>query len=320
MKLIQNLIYCLLIVFLLNSCDNKPIPLRVGLLVWPPYEFFYLAEKEGFYDEYSIDLIDYKTPSEVMRAYNNGLLDAIIITNHLYIQLNNDFQRDQIIQVINYSKGADVLLVKPEFNSVNDLVGKRIGAEASGLGLYVLQRFLEFNNISIDQINYVPVDVANQVEEFRDGKIDAVITYEPFATKIKSLSGKEIFNSSQIPFEICDVLISKKEIIESKKDQFISLSEGYFKALNLFKVNPNAYEEFLAEREGISPKEFIKALNGIEILDLNENQKLYTDNKDIDFLVRLENVNKKMVEFGIVKNVINSQNILNSNIIMSIEE
>ena len=88
----------------------------------------------------------------------------------------------------------------------------------------------------------------------------------------------------------------------------------------MFKVNPDAYEEFLAEREGISPKEFIKALNGIEILDLNENQKLFTDNKDIDFLLRLENVNKKMVEFGIVKNVINSRNILNSNIIMSIEE
>jgi len=306
-------------VSLLSCSNNKSEPLRVGILLWPPYEFFYLAENLGYYQNKNIQLIDYRTPSEAIRAYKTGLLDAIIVTNHLFFEMNDQRLVDRIIMVINYSSGSDVLLGKPEIKSVNELKGKKVGAEASALGLYVMLRFLEINGLSPKDIKHIPVDVGNQGQSYKKGLLDGVVTYEPYATELKKHGAAELCNSKAIPLEISDILISTPLIIEQKREQLEILCAGFFKAQNVYQKSPSDYTSFLASRENVTDKEFLDALNGIQILDLSDNKKILLKSEE-SYFKTLSVVNRKMINYHLIKTIQNEYELIDNRIIENIDE
>src|SRR6476646_10819826 len=84
MKLIQqciiSLITGILLVFLLGNCAKEQPPLRLGTVVWPGIEIFYLARDLGYYKNTPIRLVDYPSGSELIRAYRNGELEAATLT------------------------------------------------------------------------------------------------------------------------------------------------------------------------------------------------------------------------------------------------
>ncbi|AUC83814.1 hypothetical protein CW731_00260 [Polaribacter sp. ALD11] len=309
----------LLIIILFLSCKNKtPEPLRVGMLLWPPNEFFHLAENLGYYKDMNIQLIDYQTPSELLRAYETGLLDALIGTDHIFLKMNDNNLKDRILMVIDYSSGGDILLAKPEITSMKGLKGKRLGAEASPLGIFLMFRFLELYGLSPNEITHVPVDIANQPQAYDNGLFDAVITYEPFATKIKKQGAVELCNSKEIPFEISDVLISTPMIISKKREQFEVLCKGFFEVLEVYRKDPEKYKPEFTARQNISSEEFIKALNGVTILNLNDNKRSIKNPK-ASYFKTLSKVNKKMVDYKLIETNHNVTKLIDTSIIKNID-
>lgn len=300
------------------SCKNKQTePLRVGVILWPANEFFYLAENLGYYKGHNIKLIDYRTPSEVIRAYETGLLDAILITDHLYLKINDTNVNDRILMIVDYSSGSDVLLAKPEITTTEELKGKKVGAESSALGIFVMLRFLEIHGLSSDDIIHVPVDVANQPQAFENGLFDAIITYEPFATEMKKDGAVELCSSKEIPFEISDVLISSPMLIAQKSAQLEILCQGFFDALDVYQKDPAKYISKLSRRQNITSKEFSNTLQGIRLLNLNDNKKLFKNPK-AGYYNTFSEVNKKMIEYNLIETKHKTTELIDTRIINNI--
>lgn len=300
------------------SCNNKQEePLRVGVMLWPPYDFFYLAENLGYYKDQNIQLIDYRTPSEVIRAYETGLLDAIMITDHLFLKINDTNVNDRVIMLIDYSSGSDLLLAKPEITTTEELKGKKIGAESSALGIFVMLRFLEIHGLSPNDITHVPVDVENQPQAYENGLFDAVVTFEPFASEIKNQGAIELCNSKEIPFEISDILISSPKTITKKRKQLELLCQGFFDALDVYQKNPGKYISKLSRRQNITSKEYSNALQGIILLNLSDNKKLFK-NPDAGFYNTFSEVNKKMIDYNLIETKHNIIELIDTRIINNI--
>lgn len=314
----KNIFIGFIVSLLFLSCKNKQSePLRVGVILWPANEFFYLAENLGYYKDQHIKLIDYRTPSEVIRAYETGLLDAILITDHLYLKINDANVNNRIIMLVDYSSGSDVLLAKPGITTTEELKGKKIGAESSALGIFVMLRFLEIHGLSPDDITHVPVDVANQPQAFKNGLFDAIITYEPFATEMRKKGAIELCNSKEIPFEISDVLISSPMVIAQKSAQLEVLCQGFFDAVDVYQKDPAKYISKLSRRQNITSKEFSKTLQGITLLNLNDNKKLFKST-NAGYYNTFSEVNKKMIDYNLIDTKHNITELIDTRIINNI--
>jgi NitT/TauT family transport system substrate-binding protein len=265
----------MLCVFSITGCTKEPqTPLHIATNVWPGYEPLYLARSLGYFNESTVRFHEMTTSADVLKAFRNHAIDVAALTLDEALLLIQDGIDARILLVTNISNGADTIVSNPTIKTIQDLKGKRIGVESMALGAYVLSRALDKAGLTPRDVTIVPVAVQEHVRAYAAGKIDAVVTFEPAKTKIIALGGRSIFDSSQIPNEIIDVIVVRSDILQSKSRQIQELEEGWFKALEYLQKNPADAARRMGKREGITAAEFTESLKGLIIPDKNENERL----------------------------------------------
>ena len=98
------------------------------------------------------------------------------------------------------------MLARPELKELKDIKGRRVGVESGALGAYVLARALQIAGLNRTDISVVSIPVPEQEQAFQGRRVDAVVTMEPNRTRLLAQGARQLFDSSQIPGEIVDVL------------------------------------------------------------------------------------------------------------------
>ncbi|GET44023.1 ABC-type nitrate/sulfonate/bicarbonate transporter protein [Microseira wollei NIES-4236] len=264
-----------LLLFALVSCvQEPPPPLRIGTNVWPGYETLYLARSLGYYDNTPIRLVDYPSGTEEVRAYRNGEIEAagISLDQALVLAATNPDVR--IVTVMDFSAGGDAILGKPNIKNLPGLKGRKVGVESTALGAFVITRALGKVGLSPQEVEIVPLQVSEHERAFKEGKIDAVVTFGPPLTKLLATGAKILFDSKQIPGEIVDVLIVRSSAIQNQPDAVQALVNGRFRALEYLQSNPLDAAGRIALRTGVTAEQFLQSLEGLSQPNLQENQRL----------------------------------------------
>lgn len=265
----------LLCVLCFTGCtQERRTPLRLATNVWTGYEPLYLARSLGYFKESTVRFYEMTNASDVLTAFRNRTIDVAALTLDEALLLIQDGIDARIVLVTDISNGADVIVAHPTIKSTRDLKGKRVGVESMALGAYVLSRALDKAGLTPRDVTIVPVAAQEHEHAYAAGKIDAVVTFEPSKTKLLALGGRIIFDSSQIPNEIIDVIVVRADILQSKSGQLKDLEEGWFKALEYLRKNPADATQRMGKREGITGAQFSDGLKGLIIPDENENKRL----------------------------------------------
>lgn len=265
----------LLFVVTITGCaEERQTPLHIATNVWIGYEPLYLARSLAYFKESTVRFHEMTTASDVLKAFRNRTIDVAALTLDEALLLVQDGIDVRILLVTDISNGADVIIAKPSLKSIRDLKGKRVGVESMALGAYVLSRALDKAGLTPRDVTIVPVAVQEHERAYAAGKIDAVVTFEPAKTKLRALGGRSIFDSSEIPNEIIDVIVVRADILHSKSGQLKELEDGWFKALEYLQKNPADATRRMGKREGVTAAQFSDALKGIIIPDKNENKRL----------------------------------------------
>lgn len=288
-----------LLAVLLAGCATEEPPLRIGALVWPPYELAFLAKDRGYFDTDRIKLVDYQTPAEVTRAYRYGLIDAFFLTTQFALPGTRQLQDSRIAYVIDFSIGGDALLARPGIESLPELSGRRVAVEASPLGGYMLQRVLDFAALSRSDLELRYVDTPDHVDAFASGTVDAVITYEPYRSRVLTLGATELFSSRGIPGEIVDVLMAPKAVMDTRESDLRDFVHGLEKARLFLDGNPAEALPVMATRQKLSPALLERALGGMRLIPLEENRSLL-GGKDPGLRTLLERQVEVMQRAGLI--------------------
>jgi NitT/TauT family transport system substrate-binding protein len=255
------------------QCADPVRPLRLGLIVWPAYELPVLARSLGRLDPARVDIVDYGSPAEALRAYRNGVIDAVALTTTYVIELLSDAQIDRIVLVIDVSKGGDAVVASPSIHAVHQLRGRRIGVESGSLGGFVLARALQNGGLSPRDVELVSIDVPGQEAAFRSGTIDAVVTYEPFRSRLLADGARDVFNSAMMPNEIVDVLVVREAAIARHDRALRHLADAWFDGLEYLQDHKEDAAARVAARERVTPDGFLLSLRGTELLDREANRR-----------------------------------------------
>ena len=250
--------------------------LKVGTNVWLGYEPGYIAESEGLYASTRVSMRQFSSATEVMQAFRNKLIDVAALTMDEALQLAQYDDDVAIILVPDISDGADVIMARPEIQSVSDLAGKRVAVEGTALGAFVIARAMEKHGVDPETVDVVAFTVDESLLAYDNNQIDAVVTFEPYRTKLLRAGAIEIFNSKQMPNEIVDVLVSRKSTIQAQPDAMRGFLQGWLDAVDLIHHAPEKANPIIARRLEISLEEATQAYEGLVLPDLAANQSLLT--------------------------------------------
>jgi len=134
---------------------------------------------------------------------------------------------------------------------MSDLRGKRIGVEDTALGDYVLARALQVHGMGDSEITPVSLTVDQTVAAFKSGEVDAVVTFEPFKSSITKLGGMKVFDSSEIPDEVVDVLVVHSEFARQNPAAVKAVVRGWLQAA---EPRPRLRRQHRAFRSGKPPE------------------------------------------------------------------
>jgi NitT/TauT family transport system substrate-binding protein len=308
----------LLFFLTLISCAREPdLPLRVGANVWPGYEGLFLARSLGYYRDTPIQLIDFPSAREVIRALRDGAIEMGAVTADEVLLLAESSQNPRVILVMDFSNGADVILARPPIKTMSDLKGRRVGVEPNALGTYMLARALETSGISVRDIEVVPAMLEEHERVFLSRRVEAIVTFEPRRSRLIKAGAVQIFDSSQIPGEIIDLLVVREDSLDRHKRAIESLLRGWFGALDHMAQNPDDAARLMALREKVTPQEFQLSLKGIRLPDREENLRLLGDGED-NLAQRLERLSRVMLKNKLLHDEVETDKLIVSSFVKQV--
>lgn len=247
------------------GCRPEPsATLRVGINCWPTYEFFYLAQEKGWFREQGLDvrIVEFGSLSDARRAYERGQINVMGCTPIEVLQVRDRSARSpQVVQVLNYSAGADVILAQPGLTNVAGLRGAKVGVESTSLGAYVLAQALERNGLRLSDVVTVATDQTSLAEAFRRGELTALVTYPPTSLQLlRETRATRLFSTEEMPGEVLDVVAVEADLAARHPTAVAKLLAAFQRAVRHAAEHPAEAHALMARREGLTPEEFRRAL------------------------------------------------------------
>ena len=274
-RTIAHALVLLVLLVPLWGCMHEPQPpLRVGTNVWIGSEPLYLARELQRLDPAAVQLVEYPSASEVLRAFRNQAIDGMVISlDELYGLVGDGFQ-PRIVLVVDVSHGADVVVGRRGMRTMRDLSGKAVAVESSALGAFVLSRALALEGMQAGDVKVVHLESNEQLAAFEKGQVDGAVTFDPYRSLFLRAGAMTLFDSTRIPNEIVDVLAVSPAAIDTQPKSVQALLAGWFGAIEYMQQNPDDAARRMAIRQQTSGEQFLQALQGLHIPSRDENMRM----------------------------------------------
>src|SRR5437667_4024489 len=238
--------------------QQKPA-FTVGWSVYVGWNPYYYMAKSGILrrwaDKYGIDIkvqrFDYAPSLDAFVAKN---IDACTMTNMEALDMPAAAGVDTTAIILgDYSNGNDAIITRQNLG-LAQLPSKQVMLVEKTVSQYLFERAMTLNGLAaqIKQVRYVNTSDSDIAYAFlADSTKPAVVTWKPLVSQImKAKDVKMVFNSSQIPGEIMDLLVVRTDILnrpDGSGQKFAKAIAGaWFELMGQMAQNGAAADKVLA--------------------------------------------------------------------------
>ncbi|MCP3968433.1 MAG: ABC transporter substrate-binding protein [Lentisphaerae bacterium] len=295
----MRFLFCILSLFVAFNLCGKEInvtypraPLNLQLIVMKHKG---LLEKEFAKDGIKINFHDIMDGKEQIRALAAGKIDICgsINTTSIIIAAGQNIKL-KIIRAVCIPTGTLALMTtNPNIKSVKDLKGKTIAC-ASKCSLHqILLGALAQNNMTIKDVNYIPMSLAETYKAMFSGKVDAGLLVSVEVVNAKKRGARVLRTAKGLMRPKLVVAVSES-FAQKHPDWVKRYIKVQDEAMAFIKNHKHEALELAAKDLGISYQDaewlynntkFINALNKDDIISLR---------KDIDFLYQQKLIPRKV--------------------------
>lgn len=261
--------------FALAACTREAEPtLRIGTNVWIGSEPLYLARELGQLDPKTVQLVEYPSASEVLRAFRNQAIDGMVISLDELFGLAVDGMQPRVVLVVDVSHGADAVVGRSGMKTMKDLQGKRVAVESGALGAFMLSRALALSNMQASDVKVVHMESNEQPSAFEKGQIDGAVTFDPYRAQLLRDGATMLFDSTRIPGEIVDLVAVRASALDKQPKAVQALLAGWFKAIDYLGREPPDAARRMGIRQQTTGEQYLAALRGLHIPSREENIRM----------------------------------------------
>lgn len=239
----------------------------------------------------NISIINDATQSS--NALIAGNLDAAGYTINRTAFLQNKFKEAGVETIMpfitNFSNGGDGIIAKSSINTVEDLVGAKIGVPQFSEAHTLVVWFVNNSNLSeedkksiIDNLVFfaTPDDAA---KAFFAGQIDVAATWEPYLTQAQNMSDAHIFFSTAVSSSlVMDGILFNKEFVTANPEVVTKFIEGALTASDKYTTDLETIKTVMPMFSTASNQDILDGCAGAKLTTYADNVSLLTGTaKDI---------------------------------------
>ncbi|SDS51793.1 NitT/TauT family transport system substrate-binding protein [Halopseudomonas xinjiangensis] len=208
-------------------------------------------------DKYGIDIevVQFNDYIESINQFTVGEFDAGAMTNMDALTIPAAGGVDTTALILgDYSNGNDGILLK-DATSMEDIRGRSVNLVELSVSHYFLARALEEHGMSERDIKVINTSDADAVASFTTPGVTAAAVWNPQLSMIKQQypDAVQVFDSSQIPGEIIDMVAVHTEVLKANPDFGKALVGAWFETLEIMSGDGEEARKartFMAERAG----------------------------------------------------------------------
>ena len=232
---------------------------------WMPWEY---GAAKGIVDKWAkkydinIDVVQLNDYVESINQYTAGQFDGCTMTNMDALTIPAAGGVDSTALVIgDFSNGNDGIVIKGEKKTLGDLKGQDVNLVELSVSHYLLARGLERAGLAEKDLKVVNTSDADMVAAFATDDVQAVATWNPLLAEVEATpSVTKVFDSSQIPGEIIDLMVVNSETLKDNPALGKALTGAWYEIMATMSADSaegKAAREHMAKASGTD-------LNGYE--------------------------------------------------------
>ena len=231
----------------------------------------------------NINIINDATASS--NALITGELNAAGYTTNRAAFLSGKFQEaglDVVMPVFtNYSAGGDGIIAKSGINTVNDLLGKKIGVPRFSEAQTLVAWFVNKSDLSdadkqsiID--NMILFDDASETgEAFFAGQLDVAATWQPYLSYATENGDAHImFSTTASKSLIMDGIVFRSDFAQAHPDVVTAFIDGIFQANAMYTTEFDYIRSVMPMFAGVSDEEIKAQCGDAEMMGYAENKEV----------------------------------------------
>ncbi|WP_137974441.1 putative urea ABC transporter substrate-binding protein [Pseudomonas sp. F(2018)] len=225
---------------------------------WMPWEY---GAAQGIVDKWAkkydiaIEVTQLNDYVESINQYTAGQFDGCTMTNMDALTIPAAGGVDSTALVIgDFSNGNDGIVLKGEKKTLGDLKGLDVNLVELSVSHYLLARGLEKADLSEKDLKVVNTSDADLVAAFATDDVKAVATWNPLLAEIEATPAvTKVFDSSQIPGEIIDLMVVNSETLKDNPALGKALTGAWYEIMATMSADSaagKAAREHMAKASG----------------------------------------------------------------------
>lgn len=225
---------------------------------WMPWEY---GAAEGIVDKWAkkydinIDVVQINDYVESINQYSAGQFDGCSMTNMDALTIPAAGGIDSTALIIgDFSNGNDGIVLKGEKKTLGDLKGQPVNLVELSVSHYLLARGLDKAGLSEKDLSVVNTSDADLVAAFATDDVKAVVTWNPLLAEVEATPGvTKVFDSSQIPGEIIDLMVVNSATLKDNPAFGKALTGAWYEIMATMSANTaagKAAREHMAKASG----------------------------------------------------------------------
>ncbi|MEO1701150.1 MAG: putative urea ABC transporter substrate-binding protein [Pseudomonadota bacterium] len=206
----------------------------VGWMPWGYLEDSGIMDKWA--DKYGIDveIVQINDYVESINQYTAGQYDGCSMTNMDALSIPAGGGVDTTALIVgDFSNGNDGIVLK-EGDSVEALAGQNVNLVELSVSHYLLARALDGVGLSERDLTVVNTSDADMIAAYATSDVTSVVTWNPLLSEIEATPGStKVFDSSNIPGEIIDIMMVNTETLAANPDFGKALTGAWYEVMGL---------------------------------------------------------------------------------------
>jgi len=224
----------------------------VGWMPWGYMEDSGIMDRWA--DKYGIDveIVQINDYIESINQYTAGAFDGVSATNMDTLSIPSGGGVDTTALIVgDYSNGNDAVILKGE-GDLTSLAGLPVNLVELSVSHYLLARGLDSVGLSERDLDgVINTSDADMIAAFAADEVQAVVTWNPLVSAIMEEPGANmLFDSSDIPGEIIDLMVVNTEVLEANPDFGKALVGAWYETMALMAAGDEEALTAMAEASG----------------------------------------------------------------------
>lgn len=253
---------------------------------WMPRDY---ADNAGIVkkwaDKYDIEIevVQINDYIESINQYTAGQFDGCTMTNMDALTIPAAGGVDSTALIIgDFSNGNDGIVLKGSDKTLADIKGQRVNLVELSVSHYLLARALDSVKMSERDVTIVNTSDADLVGVFNAADVTSTVTWNPLLSEITAVPNTtKVFDSSDIPGEIIDMLVVNTETLEANPAFGKALTGAWYEIMAKMQAGDEEALTMMAEASGTDLAGYQAQLNATNMFYTAAEAVTFTESEQL---------------------------------------